>query len=465
MSSDLLDLKSLRIECDESLIDPCRLHDFIRNFCHRIKKLYWHFCDVEIDPNEVAETFKSISNLKVVSIYNMKLKESFLDEDSVSEISLPELRSLSCYSSVVNVQKLILKFTSKKLKRFTNFSKECGTSLNVKRFFKKNKNLQTVALYGCYSNLYSIRHLKQLTHLYIDELQCIDSSKIFGAICKLKELIHLDVSITAVSPSFLSSMKNLTSLKYLVLRSNDNSCECSEKFEVISSVCIPNLQTIHINIGNVSTDKEALEKLSSNCAELESFEMSFSENRDVFDFIESFSKLEKMTLNFTLDSHTCDNFSAYFAGMQNIIDESKLRSLNLHFVNFIEANQEDCDKTLVKIINLIPSLTDLSIVGIKFSLDAVLLKNMLNVWHQIEDLDLSFFSADCRNFRHELGNLKSLIEPLCEFSISLDISMQCLIHLEQFKSDIRELEINDMITIGMAYDANYFKVKLAKVEQ
>lgn len=380
-------------------------------------------------------------------------------ESSFKVINLPHLRSLSCYGNDPEVQKIILRIGSKSLKRFTIFSKSpTENSFNVSRFFRRNLNLRKVSLYGSFTKIHALRQLHRLSSLFIEN--CLDRHKSFTAICKLDNLSFLDVNIANVTSTAISNLKRLTCLRNLILRSSEDG----DHFNNISLIEFPNLLTLQLKLGNVSTSEDCLTQLATNNPQLSSLEMSFSENRNVYDFIENSKQLESLSLSFSLDeSLTNESFSTYFAGLYQRVENSKLTNLTLNFFAFPKKTTDDNDSTVLRILNFLPNLESLNIQGIVFSLDKDFLLNILNVWQGLEELDLDFVSCDCKTLQMELEILNQIMNLLEEFSFSLSFHLQCVTHYERTKNDIRTLGLSSDVELTVTDDdPEYFKIGLQK---
>lgn len=457
MNSELPNLSALRVECNSELTHTRRLTDLVINLGNKIEKFFWDFCANEIDTMDVRAMLKSMPHLTEINIYNMKLNEPDTCDVSKKTLNITNLKSLSCYCSDSKVHEAFLNFSSKHLRRLTVFAKNSESSVNINRCFRRNKTLRKVSLYGSFMNLHAIRHLTQLNHLYIE--QCVDS-KTFNAICQLRNLSFLDVSVTNISSCVVPQLRQLSCLKNLVMRSHENYCNNTEQFEQLSLIHIPNLRSVQLEMGNVSTSEATLAHFGSNFPHLESFEMRLTENRNIYDFIVNLKQLESLSLNFSLEANSPDSFATYFAGMQEEISEINLRNLSLNFLNIGSKVFDDNDKTLLKIVNFLPSLRALSVQGIVFSFEEVFLKNLWNVWHRIEELDLNFVANDCKDYKNELKHFIRLMELLDDHTVSLSFSMQCLTHFEALKTDFKRLGIDGGALVEMTYDDDYFKIQL-----
>lgn len=256
---------------------------------------------------------KKLNNVKEISVHNLRMTKSD-DERSETVLNLPNLRSLSSYCEDQNAHKAILKIASKNLRRLIIYSKNSICTLNINRFFWRNRNLLKVSLYGSFKNLYALRHITQLQQLYIED--CLIESKSFLAICRLRNLIFLDVSITKVSSCVLSNMNRMSCLKTLVLRSQEDY-DSTDHFNALSMVAIPNLHSMQLKIGNVAITEETLMRFRTNYSDLKTLEINYTENRNVYDFIEHLKQLESVTINFSLLEGSNNSLSSYFAGMVN----------------------------------------------------------------------------------------------------------------------------------------------------
>lgn len=298
-------VKAMSLECDSSLVDESRLRSLVIKLGSQTESFNLDFCDNEINEKDFDEVLKSMTKAKTINIHQIKIKSQ---KKGTSIISLPELRSLTCYCNDPRIDLSVLKVSSKNLKRFTIYLKDCETSPSLNRFFKRNKGLTKVSLYGSFINIYAIRHLKQLSYLYIDE--CLEGNKTFVAICSLHNLEFLDVDITNVSTCAIKNLNKLTCLKKIVLR-GQNNYDSSNHFETLAVLHIPNLQSMQLNLGNVATHEKTLLLFETNFSHLESLEMTFHENRNVFDFIACLRHLDSLHLNFTMyESSSSDSFSS-----------------------------------------------------------------------------------------------------------------------------------------------------------
>jgi hypothetical protein len=454
MCSELPNMTTLRINLKTEPIDLKRLKTLATQFGNQIESFHWDFCEVEVDAADFSDMLAPMVNLKVLTVYNVTAG----GESAVAILNLANLTSLSCYCNDSNIQNIVLKIKSKNLQRFTMFSNDCHCSFNVNRFLRRNKSLKKLSLYGNFKNLYALRHLKSLQNLYVE--QCLDNDNTFNAICGLNDLRFLDISVENVSSCVITNLQRLNNLTNLVLRSD---YDVTKHFEQLTTTNIPNLKSLQLDLGNISTSEEVLAKFGSTYHQLEKFEITFSENRNVYDFLESLKNVKNLSINFEFQEDYCDSLSNYFAGMQSQIDETNLRVLSLNFIKFHQnTDKSNNDNILLKIVNFLPRLKALSVQGIEFSFDEVLLENLLNVWHRIKELDLSFTSTDCKDFDSEFTAFHTLTDLLEEFSLSLIISLQCMTHFEKFKASLSELESKKIGNISLSYDKDYFHVELDK---
>ena len=453
---------TLRIDCKTDLLYPERLKNLSKEFYNKIEYFHWDFQKAEIDSADFLDILSLMENLKELTVYGIKTKH--IDNihqllTSSETLNFPSLISIFSYTNDSNIQNIILSIRAKNLKRFTMFTKDSNCSLNLNRFLKRNRNLQKLSLYGKFSNLYAIRHQTNLQHLYFET--CLDHSNTFNAICNLRNLLFLDINIGNISACAIPNLKKLDNLKKLVLRGEESSSEVT-LFRNLSLISISNLESITLEIDNISTSEDNLTNFATNFSQLKNFEIILTENRNVYDFLENLKAVENLSLNFEFYEISGENLSSFFAGFQSEITSSKLKVLNLNFINFSQKPNEDNNKALLKIINFLPQLNTLTIQGIQFSFDKVLLQNLLNIWRKVEELDLEFASEDCKEFNQELLLFARLCQLVEEFCFSLNISLQCKTHLEKFKENLRYVDEKDLGEVSLCYDQDFFSFKVDK---
>ena len=455
MCSDFSSVSTLRVNCKTDLIHPERLKILTKKLSKEIKNFHWDFYTTEIHTADFVEILASMENLKELSIYGIKTKAS----TTLVGLNFPSLISISSYTNDSSVQNIILTIKARNLERFTMFTKDCNCSFNINRFLRRNRNLRKLSLYGEFSNLFSIRHQTNLQFLYIEG--CLDHSNTFNAICNLRNLLFLDISMGNVPPEAISNLTKLNKLKKLVLRGEENLNETT-LFGNLSLISISNLESITLEIDNISTSEDNLAKLSTNFPQLENFEIVLYENRNVYDFLEKLKAVKNLSLNFEFCEISGENLSSFFAGFQSEISSSKLKVLNLSFINFSQKQNEENNKALLKILNFLPQLGTLTIQGIQFSFNEEFLQNLINIWRNLEEIDLEFASGDCKEFEPELLLFARLCQCVEEFCFSLNITLQCKTHLEKFKENLRSFKEKDLGEVSLCYDQNFFSIKVDK---
>lgn len=138
-----------------------------------------------------------------------------------------------------------------------------------------------------------------------------------------------------------------------------------------------------------------------------------------------------------------------------------MKVLALNFHNFGDMLSEDSDKTLLKIITNLPKLESLDIQGVNFKFETEFLENILNVWEGIEELELTFASNDCRDYKTEFETFSRLTQLLSSYSIKFKIPLQCPTHYNRIKNNFAGLQSFDNVTT-ITDDPDYFKGQLER---
>lgn len=418
----------------KSVDDVTLLKDIYRKHGPTVKKLEWtNWSEFAFNEQDFVELLNLMPNLEELKLSSWRVK--FLGQEGMRNgLNLPKLKKLE----VSDCDDFIIDILSKNLpENILEQLKIQGMSIPVeslRNFFNKQNSINYLDIEEGDAEVFRNLKLSHLRCVIIEDetpssqraflkaliqsqpgLKSLDTlserdfsfnfvnDEIFQDISNLQFLTSLKMNIDGVFSEAIQSIANLKNLRSFEVKTNQESS--LETFKAFSLLKLP-LENLILQLWGFEIPAQTYQQFGENF-NLKSLKITLGTWHPVNFFIESFPKLESLSIRFGESNNTVE-LSKVFTGDEIKVHDN-MKSLNLKFWG---KENVDCEK-LLKLLQSFPNLKKLKINS-KFPFSAEFFNILATSLSEIKSLTITGICVnDDETFSPEVvDSLKALAKKL-----------------------------------------------------